>query len=121
VQLVAALLDTFAALPVGFAWIGPPVFDLLTNLVHQSLALAIQVAAPVLVTMVLVGMALGFLGRTLPQLSAVVMGAPVRIVVGVALLGLALTGIGELVGEALPAGILQLHDVLTGLAGGPGG
>jgi flagellar biosynthetic protein FliR len=121
VQLVSALLDTFAALPAGYAWIGPPVYELLTNLVHQSLALAIQVAAPVLATMMLVGLGLGFLGRTLPQLSAVVLGAPVRILVGVALLGLALAGIGDLIGEALPAAVLQLHEALTGLAGGAGG
>jgi flagellar biosynthetic protein FliR len=121
VQIVSALLDTFMSLPVGFAWIGPPVYELLAGLVHQSFALAIQVAAPVLATMALVGLALGFLGRTLPQLGAAALGAPVRLFVGLALLGLSLAGIGELLGAALPDAMFQLHEALTGLSAGAAG
>jgi flagellar biosynthesis protein FliR len=121
VLVVAALLDTFAALPVGYAWISPPVYELLAGLVHQSLALAIQVAAPVLVTMALVGLALGFLGRALPQMNALVVGMPVRALIGIALFGLSLVGVGDLISEALPDAVFQLRSALRGLSEGAGG
>jgi len=112
--IVSALVDTFQALPVGYAWISPPALDLLSNLVHQSLVLAVQISAPVMGMMAIVGLAMGFLGHTIPQLNVLVIGFPVRTLVGLLILGLALPGIAETLAHTLPGGILQLRDVLMG-------
>lgn len=118
--LVSALLETFRTLPVGYAWIGPPAFELLPDLVAQSLKLAIRAAAPVLASMAAVGLAVGFLGRTLPYLNASAVGLPVRIVTGVLVLGLSLAGIADLMNDALPDAIVQIRNALTGFSGGSG-
>jgi len=112
--IVSALVDTFQALPVGYAWVSPPALELLSNLVHQSLVLAIQISAPVMGMMAIVGLAMGFLGHTIPQLNVLVIGFPVRTLVGLLILGLALPGIAETLAHTLPGGILQLRDVLMG-------
>src|SRR5258708_2174690 len=44
--MVSALIDTVQTLPVGYAWISPPAIQLLTDLVHHSLVLAVQTSAP---------------------------------------------------------------------------
>ncbi len=112
--IVSALFDTFQALPVGYAQVSPPALELLSDLVHQSLVLALRISAPVLGMMAVVGLALGFLGRTVPQLNVLAVGFPVRLLVGLVIFGLALPGIAEAVARALPAGVQQLRDVLTG-------
>lgn len=112
--IIAALIDTFQALPVGFAWISPPAVALLSGLVHQSLVLAVQIAAPVMGLMAVVGLSMGFLGHTIPQLNVLVVGFPVRTLVGMLVVGLAIPGTANVLVQVLPGGIEQLRDVLMG-------
>src|SRR4029077_2754046 len=102
--MVSALIDTFQTLPVGYAWISPPAIELLSDLVHQSLVLAVQISAPVMGMMAVVGLAMGFLGHTIPQINVLVVGFPVRTLVGLMVLGLAAPGIAEALAHKLPGG-----------------
>jgi flagellar biosynthetic protein FliR len=113
--MVSALVDTFQTLPVGYAWVSPPAIELLSDLVHQSLVLAVQISAPVMGMMAVVGLAMGFLGHTIPQINVLVVGFPVRTLVGLMVLGLAFSGIAEALVHKLPDGIGQLRQVLMGL------
>ena len=113
--IISALMDTFQALPVGYAWVSSGAIELLSSLVHQSLVLAVQIAGPVMATMAVVGLAMGFLGHTIPQLNVLVMGFPVRTLVGLIVFGLAVPGIAEILARVLPGGIQQLRDVLIGV------
>src|SRR4029079_17187157 len=99
--IVSALIDTFQAFPVGYAWISPPAIELLSGLVHQSLVLAVQIAAPVMGMMAVVGLAMGFLGHTIPQLNVLVIGFPVRTLVGLLVVGLAVPEIADILAQAL--------------------
>lgn len=112
--MISALIDTFQALPVGYAWVSADLIELLSSFVHQSLVLAVQVSAPVMATMALVGLAIGFLGHSIPQLNVMVVGFPVRTLVGLLLLGLALPATAELLAQVLPGGIEQLRQVMLG-------
>jgi flagellar biosynthetic protein FliR len=112
--IVSALIDTFQALPVGYAWVSPPAIELLSGLVHQSLALAVQIAAPVIGMMAVIGLSMGFLGHTIPQLNVLVIGFPVRTLAGLLIVGLAVPGIADVLAQVLPGGIEQLKDVLMG-------
>lgn len=111
--LLSAVLDTFQALPVGAAWVDFSLIDLLQALVQQSLSLALRVAAPVLVTLFLSGLALGYLGRTLPHVGSALLSLPLRALIGMAILSLSLTIGGDLVTRTLSQTILQLRDALT--------
>ena len=55
--------------------------------------LAMQLAAPMLITMLVVDMVLGFIGKTVPQLNIMTAGISVRALVGMVVLivGLSLT------------------------------
>jgi flagellar biosynthetic protein FliR len=113
--MVSALLDTFQALPVGHARLSAPAIELLIDLVRQSLVLALQISAPVMATMAVIGLALGFLGHTIPQMTAQVAGFPVRALVGLLVLGLALSGIADSLVRTLVGGIEQMRQILTAL------
>jgi flagellar biosynthetic protein FliR len=113
--VISALIDTFQTLPVGYAWVSSDAIHLLSDLVHQSLVLAVQISAPMMGMMAVVGLAMGFLGHTIPQLNVLVVGFPVRTLVGLLLLGLAIPAITEALARIVPGGIMQLRQVLMGL------
>lgn len=115
--LVTGVLDTYQTLPVGYADVCPPVFDLLRDLVYQSLVLAVQISAPIMATMAVVGIAMGFLGHTIPQVNVLVVGFPVRTLVGLILLGVTFSGTADVMGRSLPDVIVQLRRVLMGFTG----
>jgi len=114
-QILETLIDTFLVMPPGTAAAGTPIVDLLSGLVHNSLALGIQIAAPVLAVMSLVGVAMGFLGHTVPQINVLVVGFPIRVLAALIVLVVSLGGIGESIVSSLDATAGSLHGVLVGL------
>jgi len=115
VLMMSALVETFQTLPVGDAFVSTAAIDLVRGLVHQSFALGIRIAAPLLATMSLVALAMGFLGATVPQINILVIGFPVRAISSLTILALSMSGIGEIVTEVVPETIDNLRHALTGL------
>lgn len=110
VLVVTSLMDTFQTLPVGYAVVSQSVVELLSNLVHQSLSLAVRVSAPIMVTMSLVGLSMGFLGHTIPQINILVVGFPIRMMVGLTIVGLSLTMLGDIIANQYPKTISDLKS-----------
>lgn len=113
--LVGSLVETFQTLPVGEALVTESTVDLLKTLVHQSLVLGIQVAAPLLAVMSLVALTMGFLGHTVPQLNILVIGFPIRISISLLILTLTISGVAERLVDLIPEVIDSLRESLTGL------
>lgn len=112
--LVASLLDSFHALPPGAAGLTQPAVDVLNQVLQQSMSLALRVAAPVLATMALLGMAMGALGKMIPHMDLLVVGLPVRALVGLFLLGSTAFVAGNLLTHAIPETLQQMHEALHG-------
>jgi flagellar biosynthetic protein FliR len=112
-MMVSALVETFQTLPIGEATISIPAIELLTSLVHQSLVLGIQVAAPLLATMSLVALTMGFLGHTVPQINVLVIGFPIRASVSLMVLAVSMSGVGRAVVDVLPGVIDNLRHAIT--------
>ncbi len=111
--ILATLLDTFQTLPIGEAWISTNVVSLLIDLVHQSLVLAIQVAAPVLATTSLLALVMGFLGHTTPQINVLVVGFPIRAIATLLVFSLSFSGAARLVIDLVPLTIRHLADAMA--------
>lgn len=113
--MVAALVETFHTLPVGAACVSPGIVELLRDLVHQSLVLGLQVATPVLATMSLIALTMGFLGRSIPQMNLLVVGFPIRLLVAFLVLALTFSGASRALVDAVPLTIDHLRSALTPL------
>ncbi|MEX0703461.1 MAG: flagellar biosynthetic protein FliR [Planctomycetales bacterium] len=111
--MVSALVETFQTLPAGEAFVSVAAIDLLRDLVHQSLVIAVQVAAPALAAMSLVALTTGFLGHTVPQINVLVIGFPVRAMVNLGVLALSLSGAARIVVDAIPTAIDALREALA--------
>ncbi|HEV3304170.1 MAG TPA: flagellar biosynthetic protein FliR [Planctomycetaceae bacterium] len=103
--MLSALVSTFQSLPLGEAFVSVPVIDLLRDLVHQSLILGVQVAAPLLASMSLVALTMGFLGHSVPQINIMIVGFPIRAAVSLLVLAASVTGIARSVIDLVPATI----------------
>ncbi len=80
--LIRSVLETFTLLPpMGFSW--PQTVPVLVwSLFGGVFEMAIRVAWPVLLALLLSEMAMGFTSRVMPQINILVVGFPLRILVG---------------------------------------
>jgi flagellar biosynthetic protein FliR len=112
-MMLSALFETFEAMPVGDAFFFSEPHVLFTELVQKSLLLAVQVAAPVMATMSLVTISMGFLGHSVPQINQLVVGFPVRSLAGMCVLTLVLSGTGRYVVDSVPTVINDIQLAIT--------
>jgi len=108
-MMLMSLLNTFEVIPLGMAWIDGASLEVLRSLMSQSLALAVQIAAPLLAAMALLSVAMGFLGYTVPQVNVLVLGFPIRALVSMVILTVTLSGAADAIVEIFP-------DVLDALS-----
>lgn len=105
--VVQTLAETTKAVPLGTfdPFVLTP--DGITSLMAGLTVTAVRLAMPVMAALVLTDLGMGLASRTVPQMQVLVVGAPIKILVGVLVLG-----------AALPATVTLLHGVLgTSLAG----
>jgi flagellar biosynthetic protein FliR len=89
-QSLAALLDTFRWMPPGRVGFSEGLVSTLSEVAGQSLLLALRVAAPVLLALIVTTLVLAFIGRALPQLSVFSLGLGLNSIVVVAMLAVSL-------------------------------
>jgi flagellar biosynthetic protein FliR len=89
---------SFDAMPVMSLSMGTSIVALMVGLLQSATGLAIQLAAPVFVTMLVVDLSVGMVGRTMPQLAMMTAGVTVRSIAGLVVL---------IAGMALTAGVVQ--------------
>ncbi len=89
--LVAASLETFRGIPLLS---GPDLTPIGTELLLTTLALggeiAVRVAAPAVITLFLVNLAMGFVARTVPQLNIMTLGFSMKSLIGFAIIAISL-------------------------------
>ena len=106
-MVIQALAETIRAVPPG-------TFDplsisssALAPLMAGLMVTAVRVAMPILVALFLTDLGMGFVARTMPQVNVLIVGMPVKVVVGMVVLG-----------AALPATVQLMNGVInTSLAG----
>jgi flagellar biosynthetic protein FliR len=81
-------------LPLLSVNVNANLLDLLFGMLQSATTLALQLAAPILVTMLVVDLSLGLLGKTMPQFNIMSAGITLRAIAGmlVLIVGIALTG-----------------------------
>jgi flagellar biosynthetic protein FliR len=98
-ELVRGVRESFDALPLLSLGIDQSIFDWLVRLFSASASLAFRIAAPVLVTMLVVDLALGCIGKTIPQLNVMSAGLTIRSLVGMLVLIVSIGSTSEVIRE----------------------
>lgn len=84
--VIAALVDTFELIPIGESMRAEARWEHFASLGTRLFALGLQIAMPVLVTMLICNVALGVMARATPQLNLFSVGFPLTIVAGLLLI-----------------------------------
>jgi len=105
---------SFDALPLLSLGVNQSVFQVLLDLFHAATVLAIQLAAPVLVTMLIVDLVLGLIGRTIPQMNVMSAALSVRAALGILVVWLGLTLTGGVIQRAVVRSMEQVRVGWTG-------
>jgi flagellar biosynthetic protein FliR len=92
-EMIRGIRSSFDTLPLLSLGVDRPLFDTLVGLFQVCTTLAMRLAAPVLVTMLVVDLALGCIGKAMPQMNIMTVGLSVRSLIGLAVIivGLGLT------------------------------
>ena len=88
-ELLRAVLDTYGVIPVMSFRFDASMLELFVDLLHGAFIVALRLAGPVLVTLILGSLVMGFLSRTIPQFNILSVGFAIRVLT--ALFALALT------------------------------
>jgi flagellar biosynthetic protein FliR len=118
-QLLAALGESYRIVPVGGVHLDGAWLPSVVALTGRTLALGLQMAAPVLVAGLLVDVFLMLVARAAPQLNLVAVGAPLRLAVGLLAIAFSLQMLAPLLGDAVDASLLDAGRSLEALAGRP--
>lgn len=80
--LLAAIIKSFSTLPAGSFAMTAEAMSVISSILQASFTVALQVSAPIIVTMFLTTLAMGFVARTMPQLNILSIGFALRSVLG---------------------------------------
>lgn len=112
--VVLACLDSFESIPLltGMS-ITQHGVDLLLGVLQAGAELAVKVAAPTMITLFLVNVAMGFVSRTIPQLNILTFGFSVKTLIGFLIMVLSLPMAAFAFADALEQSVRALQEMLA--------
>jgi flagellar biosynthetic protein FliR len=114
-ELLGALLDTLRIVPVGGLAVKAGAIAVAAALLKASFVLALKVAAPVLIAILLATVAMGLLHRALPPCHILSTGLPIRAMLGLLVMALSVAGVAWAVQAAWTLTGRTLGDFVGGL------
>lgn len=82
--LIMSLLESYKFVPVDAAQFGKGLMGDIINVFSSIFVLGFKIAAPVIAAILVTDIALGVISRSVPQLNVFVVGMPLKIVMGIA-------------------------------------
>jgi len=114
-QLLSVLARSYELLPAGAADLSGPWLPSAVSLTSRMIVLGVRIAAPVIVSGLLVDSCLMLIARAVPQMHILVVGAPVRLGFGLLAVGLSMQIILPLVDESLAGSLTDATVLLRAL------
>ncbi|MCP4633559.1 MAG: flagellar type III secretion system protein FliR [candidate division Zixibacteria bacterium] len=115
--LISAIVQSFQLIPPGTISFAQSTSELVSRACSQIFVIALKVAAPAMVTLFLTSLALGIIARTVPQMNVFIVGFPLKIGVGLLILGSGLSYFGNLFSKFLSGSHLNLSNLIMINAG----
>jgi flagellar biosynthetic protein FliR len=84
--LLRALAQSYAALPIGIGHLAPSLLTSIREIFALVFIVGLRLAAPIVIVLLVVELAVGLISRASPSLSFMVIGYPIRIILGLTLL-----------------------------------
>jgi flagellar biosynthetic protein FliR len=102
-----ALADSYKAFPIGTSIATSQWFGALIEASKQIFVIGWKIALPVFVATFVIEVTVGFISRMQPQISTMVVTAPLKIIVGLVVLGASLVFLPRALGSMMGAMVLR--------------
>lgn len=86
IRFLEVFLETVSQVPMGFVHPRMELISIFTDLMSAAFVFAIHFAAPVVAMLTLVNIALGFISRAVPAMNVLILGFPIKILMGIGLM-----------------------------------
>ena len=83
-MLIKALMDSFSVIKLGSFFLSQDSINLILKVFIEYFGIALKIAIPIVLIIFITDLTLGLIGRTVPQLNIMILGAPIKILVGLA-------------------------------------
>ena len=80
--LLQAVVQSYQVIPVLGLSLGGVFYDRLFSISAEMFVIALKVAAPVVIAVLISDIAMGFIARTVPQMNVFIVGLPLKILLG---------------------------------------
>jgi flagellar biosynthetic protein FliR len=108
-EILRALAISYAKIPIGAGQIDGSILTAVRQILGLVFTVGARLAAPIIVVLLIVELAIGLISRSAPALSFMVIGYPVRLIVGLAVLALMISTIpavtSSVVSRAIAIGV----------------
>jgi len=112
--LIRGIQSSFNTMPILKIAGGAALLDMLVKMLGAATSLALRLAMPVFVTMFIVDLALGMVGRTLPQVGLMTANIAVRSITGLLVMLVCMTLAAMLLQGASGGWFAAIQSALTG-------
>jgi flagellar biosynthesis protein FliR len=111
--LIRMLADSFTLLPIGGGGLGRASFWELVQWSNQLFVVAMSIALPAIIALIVVNLSFGVMSRAAPTLNLFAVGFPVSMLLGFVIVFLNMGGVQENVARALSDSIAILPSLLN--------
>ncbi|MDD3223481.1 MAG: fused FliR family export protein/FlhB family type III secretion system protein [Clostridium sp.] len=98
--LIKAIMDSFKVISIGSFSLGDGSAMYALNAFIQFFGIAIRIALPIILILIITDIVLGLISRTVPQLNVMILSLPVKVLLGLFVLTLSLPVIVDLMAHA---------------------
>jgi len=113
--LIKALVESFNTVSLGRFIISQNSAMHIVEVFINYFELGLRIAIPIVLIIILTDLTLGLVAKTVPQLNVMILGLPIKILLGLSVISLSLPFFYEIIGVAfnnIPASIRQLYKLL---------
>ncbi len=114
-MLLSAITGSFHIIPLGEITFTHLTSEVLVRAVVGSLAQGIKLGAPCIVTLFLLDVSLGIVARTVPQMNIFIIGFPLKISVGLFMLGASMPIVGYVFSKLLQGLNSDLNNLILAM------
>ena len=100
-MLLRALTASYTGVPIGMGQVDESILKSVSDMLGLVFIVGTRLAAPVVVVLVIVELVIGLISRSSPSLTFMVIGYPIRIVVGLFLVGVLIPTIPAVTGSLM--------------------
>jgi flagellar biosynthetic protein FliR len=111
--LISAVGASFDYLPLLSLGVDKSLLDVLVGMLQAATILALRLAAPMLMTVLIVDLSLGLIGRAMPQFNVMQVGMSMRSLVGVVIVIFGLTLTTGILQKSLDSTMEQVRQMWT--------